>query len=257
MDYTLGAVNAMLSVLDTPDMAEYVYVAATGELVATSTGEILTSPDGLSTKLASAASNFMIRESFTFLANNHIASDGFYSYTGVDQLRYVLQLSSSKTISWKTVVVSLDADRLLLSTGDALLVQSCIGSDLTAFTDDAIYPANYIAFLTGKNRNVPLATPIIETATQPKLKGLTQQTLWGCISAFSNSQSVWIGFSDKTFLMYSRIPFNGYANTYDYKPALNSGMTGYSVASDGVPVSSISSVSYDPTTVYTSRTDFI
>jgi hypothetical protein len=176
-------------------------------------------------------------------------------------LVHILQLSSwsdvsSKTISWKTVVVSLDADRLLLSTGDALLVQSCIGSDLTAFTDDAIYPANYITFLTGKNKR-PSSHPNHPTATQPQLKGLTQQTLWGCISAFSNSQSVWIGFSDKTFLMYSRIPFNGYANTYDYKPALNSGMTGYSVASDGVPVSSISSVSYDPTTVYTSRTDFI
>ena len=65
----------------------------------------------------------------------------------------------------------------------------CVAADLGALMNDAIYPAKYLAYFTGYGPNTPLNTPIIEAAS-PTLQGLTQQTLWGAILSYTNSQNV-------------------------------------------------------------------
>lgn len=253
IDYNLQDVAAMLQAIEAPDMVQYIFVAATFELIAASTGESPASADGASTRLCTAANNTMIRESATFLHNNSFTLDGPYHYLGADGQYYALQLShwsdATGTIAWAVAVVSLDKDWVLDMSGEARHSAGCIAADLTAFTSDAVNPAQYLSFLAGLSVLAPLSAPLIDV-TAPALRGLTQQTLWGSFNAFPNSFGVWIAYATKALMMYDRMSLQSYSQSYFFQSPGAGVLQGYSLGgTEGLPqLTPFTTVNpYDPT----------
>ena len=116
------------------------------------------------------ANNTIIRESAKYLFDGRITADGFYRYNSIaDGNNYILKLTSwtdsTSTIKWSIIVVSpfsWDSDALSAAVDSAQLT-NCVATELTAFMNDAIYPAKYLSFFSGTANNIPLSSPILST----------------------------------------------------------------------------------------------
>eukprot|EP01041_Mallomonas_annulata_P009137 gene9137-18930_t len=274
LDYHLITIETMLNEIKIPDKIQYIFVSSTSTLIATSTGETVGSADGTRMKVITEADNTMIRESGRYIIFNSITTDGFYSYkSATDGRYYILQLTTwrddTNTIDWKIVVVTYDTSTstsrtygyditsiVLDATQDSKHISDCILSDLDSFIDDAIYPAKYVAFLTGNLSHTPLSKPLIELINVPSKIGVTQRTLWGLFSSFPNSNTVWVGFANKAMVVYNKIAVTSlvtgvttFSQSYFYKSVSSPYLAGYTVsATDGIPSTTVVfNKSYDPT----------
>lgn len=255
LDYVLDDISSMLDSIRIADVTQYIFVTSTLELVASSTLEPTSSVDGLSTRLCTNTNNTLIRESSRHLVDNKLTTDGIFSYTGSDGQMYTMRTSrwadAGGSVEWTLVAAAPDRVWAVDLTGVAVHSARCVASDLDAFADDAMYPAQYLTYLAGKTMDVAVA---------PERKGPAQQTLWGALSSFPNTNSVFLGYKSKAFLAYSRIPVKSYAKGFFYRPEGATGDSkGCPIATHGEPLVATtiySNSNYDPTARpwYTSTT---
>ena len=198
VDISLDDIEASVNAVKSANTVSYVTVASTNQLLSTSVGEAKTALSGGNVVLRTAAqsSNFIIRESAAFLLNKGITSDGFYTYTGSDGNSYVLQLKSftdpsTQTATWNIVVVSLVTTTPIAASTSLSNTLTSLSQDLSAYLNDSISAAQYLAFYAGEGAHSPLSSPLISlSSTSWAFVGSMQQTLWGVVNNIPGLTSV-------------------------------------------------------------------
>eukprot|EP01038_Epipyxis_sp_PR26KG_P012715 gene12715-17052_t len=247
-DYNLDSIELVLQAVTEPNIVEYIIVSSTFQLIATSVGEQKSNTAGTVTKTATTASNSVIRESSNYINSTNIATKpGFYTYNGSDGTVFLFQLSiytdPTTTIQWSIIVVANPTYAATDFPTNPQVISTSIGADLSSITNNAIFPATYLNFFTGKAGDLPLSTPIIQNKTTVTKIGMTQQTLWGTLKSYFNTTDVFITYANNAFLKYG-------STNYYYRPAgVNQVCTGYSINQYGIPSSTVTySSTFSPNT---------
>ena len=225
------------------NVVQYI-VSETNELVATSVGETKVTSTG-DIKLATDASNFIIRESAAMLAT--ATTDGMYYYESLtDDSDYAMKVTTyteDTSLSWKIVMVT-EEDHVPEMSVKADVVLADVNAALEDLTQNTESVAHYLKFMAGKHPEAPLSTQIVEDSATAALSSVTHQSLWGLMNSFPEVADVMLTYATKK--MYH---FHADNTKMFYRDAGDSAMYNeYLINADGsVNGGIVSSTSYDPT----------